>query len=39
MIEKQGSLVTLGARAPIPSGHMLDTLEIQSISDHNVPSW
>ena len=31
--------VTLGARAPISSGHMLDTLETQSISDHNVPSW
>ena len=29
---------TLGARAPIISGHMLNTLRIQSISDHNVSS-
>ena len=27
-----------GARAPIISGHMLNTLRIQSISDHNVSS-
>ena len=30
--------LTLGARAPIISGHMLNTLRIQSISDHNVSS-
>ena len=30
--------MTLGARAPITSGHMLNTLRIQSISDHNVSS-
>ena len=29
---------TLGARTPIISGHMLNTLRIQSISDHNVSS-
>ena len=29
---------TLGARAPIISGHMVNTLRIQSISDHNVSS-
>ena len=29
---------TLGARAPMISGHMLNTLRIQSISDHNVSS-
>ena len=29
---------TLGARAPIISGHMLNTLRIQSKSDHNVSS-
>ena len=28
----------LGARAPIISGHMVNTLRIQSISDHNVSS-
>ena len=31
-------LLTLGARTPIISGHMLNTLRIQSISDHNVSS-
>ena len=31
-------LDTLGARAPIISGHMLNTLRIQSTSDHNVSS-
>ena len=30
--------ISLGARAPIISGHMLNTLRIQSISDHNVSS-
>ena len=29
---------TLGARTPIISGHMLNTLRIQSISDHNMSS-
>ena len=29
---------TLGARAPIISGDMLNTLRIQSISNHNVSS-
>ena len=35
-IVEMASQVTLGARAPIISGHMLNTLRIQSISDHNV---
>ena len=30
--------VSLGARAPTISGHMLNTLRIQSISNHNVSS-
>ena len=30
--------ISLGAMAPIISGHMLNTLRIQSISDHNVSS-
>ena len=30
--------LALGARAPIISGHMLNTLRIQSITDHNVSS-
>ena len=36
--EKGGARKTLGARAPITSGHMLNTLRIHSISDHNVSS-
>ena len=32
------TVMVLGARAPIISGHMLNTLRIQSISDHNVSS-
>ena len=30
--------LTLGARTPTIGGHMLNTLRIQSISDHNVSS-
>ena len=30
--------ISLGARAPIISGHMLNTLRIQSMSDRNVSS-
>ena len=35
---ERASFQTLGARAPITSGHMLNTLRIQSISYHNVSS-
>ena len=34
----ENAVHTLGARAPIISGDMLNTLRIQSISDHNVSS-
>ena len=36
--QERGDRHTLGARAPIISGHMLNTLRIQSISNHNVSS-
>ena len=37
-LKKRDVQLALGAGAPIISGHMLNTLRIQSISDHNVLS-
>ena len=37
-LEEPAPHLSLGARAPIISGHMLNTLRIQSIGDHNVSS-
>ena len=36
--ESTSLAISLGARTPIISGHMLNTLRIRSISDHNMSS-